>query len=57
MVSLSWRTVICTLLFDVLLAGAVVVSSVTEAAVLVNAVEDKSVGLAQLEWYLLISCH
>ncbi len=57
LVSLSWRTVICTLLFDVLLAGAVVVSSVTEAAVLMNAVEDKSVGLAQLECYLLISCH
>jgi hypothetical protein len=41
------------LLFGVLLAGAVVVSSVTEAAVLMNAVEDKSVGLAQPEWYLI----
>ncbi len=50
---LGWRTVICTLLFGVLLAGAVVVSSVTEAAVSMNAIEDKSVGLAQPEWYLI----
>ena len=28
-------------------------SSVTEAAVSMNAVEDKSVGLAQPEWYLI----
>jgi hypothetical protein len=40
-------------MFGVLLAGAVVVSSVTEAAVSMNAVEDKSVGLAQPEWYLI----
>jgi hypothetical protein len=50
---LCWRTVICTLLFGVLLAGAVVVRSVTEAAVSMNAVEDKSGGLAQPEWYLI----
>ena len=49
LVPLDWRTVIYTLLFGVLLAGAVVVSSVTEAAVMMNAVEDKLVGLAQLE--------
>ena len=48
LVPLGWRTV-NTLLFGVLLAGAVVVSSVTEAAVMMNAVEDKLVGLAQLE--------
>ncbi len=49
LVPLGWRIVICTLLFDVLLAGAVVVSSVTESAVSMNAVEDKLVGLAQPE--------
>jgi len=53
LVPLGWRTAICTLLFGVLLAGAVVVSSVTEAAVSMNAVEDKSGGLAQPEWYLI----
>ena len=53
LVPLGWRTVICTLLFGVLLAGAVGVSSVTEAAVSMNAVEDKLGGLAQPEWYLI----
>ena len=47
---LGWRTVICTLLFVLLEAGAVGVSSVTEAAVLMNAVDFKSGGLAQPEW-------
>ena len=50
---LGWRTVICTLLSVVLRAGALGVSSVTEAAVSMNAVESKSVGLAQPEWYLI----
>ena len=50
---LGWRTVICTLLSAVLRAGALGVSSVTEAAVSMNAVESKSVGLAQPEWYLI----
>ncbi len=50
---LGWRMVICILLFVVLPAGALGVSSVTEAAVSMNTVEDKSVGLAQPEWYLI----
>jgi len=52
-VLLGWITVICTLLFGVLLEGAVGVSSMTEAAVSMNAIEDKSGGLAQREWYLI----
>ena len=44
---------ICTLLFVVLRAGALGVSSVMEAAVSMNAVDSKSVGLAQPEWYLI----
>ena len=47
------RTVICTLSFDLLEAGAVGVSSVTEAAVSMNAVVVKSGGLAQPEWYVI----
>ena len=50
---LGWRTVICTLLSVVLRAGALGVSSVTEAAVSMNAVDSKSVGLAQPESYLI----
>ena len=50
---LGWRTVICTLLFVVLRAGALGVSSVMEAAVSMNAVDSKSVGLAQPELYLI----
>ena len=49
----GWRTVICTLLSVALRAGTLGVSSVTEAAVSMNAVESKSVGLAQPEWYLI----
>ena len=44
---------ICTLLSVVLRAGALGVSSVMEAAVSMNAVDSKSVGLAQPEWYLI----
>jgi len=44
---LGWRTVICTLVFVVLLAGAFVVSSVTEAVVSMKAVDSKSVGLVK----------
>ena len=51
-VPLGCRTVICTLLFVLLQAGAVGVSSVTEAAVSMNAVDLKSGGLAQPEWYV-----
>jgi hypothetical protein len=47
---LGWRTVICTLLFVLSEAGAVGVSSVTEAAVSMNTVVFKSGGLAQPEW-------
>jgi hypothetical protein len=48
LVPLGWRrTIICTLVFVVLLAGAFVVSSVTEAAVLIKGVDSKSVGLVQ----------
>ncbi len=50
---LGWRMVICTLLSVVIQAGALGVSSVTEAAVSMNAVASKSVGLAQPEWYLI----
>ena len=50
---LGWRMVICTLLFVLLPAGAVGVSSVTEAAVLMNAVEFRSGGLSQPEWYII----
>ncbi len=50
---LGCRTVICTLLFIVLRAGAVGVSSVTEAAVLMNAVDVKSEGLAQPGWCVI----
>ena len=50
---LGCRTVICTLLFVLLQAGAVGVSSVTEAAVSMNAVDLKSGGLAQPEWYVI----
>ncbi len=50
---LGCRTVICTLLFVVLRAGAVGVSSVTEAAVSMSAVDVKSGGLAQPEWYVI----
>ena len=39
--------VICTLVFDMLLAGAFLVSSVTEAAVSMKAVDSKLVGLVQ----------
>ena len=41
------------MLFVLLLAGAVGVSSVTEAAVSMNAVDFKSGGLAQPEWYVI----
>ncbi len=44
---LGWRTVICTLVFVVLLAGVFLVSSVTEAVVSMKAVDSKSVGLVQ----------
>jgi hypothetical protein len=44
---LGWRTVICTLVFVVLLASAFVVSSVTEAVVSMKAVDSKSVGLVK----------
>ena len=44
---LGWRTVICTLVFVVLLAGAFLMSSMTEAAVLMKAVDSKAVGLVQ----------
>ena len=44
---LGWRTVICMLVFDVPLASAFLVSSVTEAAVSMKAVDSKSVGLVQ----------
>ena len=50
---LGWRMVICTLLFVLLPAGAVGVSSVTEAAVSMNAVEFRSGGLSQPEWYVI----
>ncbi len=50
---LGCRTVICTLLFVLLQAGAVGVSSVTEAAVLMNAIDLRSGGLAQPEWYVI----
>ncbi len=50
---LGCRTVICTLSFVLLEAGAVGVSSVTEAAVSMNAVDFKSGGLAQPEWYVI----
>jgi hypothetical protein len=50
---LGCRKVICTLLFVLLEAGAVGVSSVTEAAVSMNAVDFKSGGLAQPEWYVI----
>ena len=50
---LGCRTVICTLLFVVLRAGAVGVSSVTEAVVLMNAVDIKLGGLAQPEWFVI----
>jgi hypothetical protein len=44
---LGWRTVICTMLFDVLLAGSFLVSSMTEAAVSMKAVDSTLVGLVQ----------
>ena len=50
---LGCRTVICTLSFVLLEAGAVGVSSVTEAAVSMNAVDFKSGGLTQPEWYVI----
>ena len=50
---LGCRTVICTLLFIVLRAGAVGVSSMTEAAVLMNAVDVKTGGLAQPGWFVI----
>ena len=50
---LGWRTVICTLLFVVLRAGTVGVSSGTEAVVSMNAVDVKSEGLAQREWFVI----
>ena len=50
---LGCRTVICTLLFIVLRAGAVGVSSVTEAAVSMNAVDVKLGGLAQPGWFVI----
>ncbi len=50
---LGCRTVICTLLFVVLRAGTVRVSSVTEAAVLMNAVEVKLGGLAQPGYFVI----
>ena len=53
LVPLGCRTVICTLLFVFFPAGAVGVSSVTEAAVSMNAVELRSGGLSQPEWYVI----
>ena len=50
---LGCRMVICTLLFVMLEAGTVVVSSVTEAAVSMNAVDFKLGGLAQQEWNVI----
>ena len=50
---LGCRTVICTLSFVLLEAGAVGVSSVMEAAVSMNAVDFKSGGLVQPEWYVI----
>ena len=50
---LGWRTVICTFLFVVLQAGAVRVSSMTEAVVSMNAVDIKLGGLAQTEWFVI----
>jgi hypothetical protein len=50
---LGCRTVICTLLFVTLEAGTFGVSSVTEAAVSMNAVDSKSGGLAQPEWNVI----
>ena len=50
---LGCRMVICTLLFVMLEAGVVGVSSVTEAAVLMNAVDFKLGGLAQPEWNVI----
>ena len=47
LVPLGRRTIICMLVFVVLLTGAFVVSSVTEAAVSIKAVDSKSVGLVQ----------
>ena len=47
LVPLGWRTVICTLVFVVPLAGAFLLSSMTEAAVLMRAVDSKLVGLVQ----------
>ena len=44
---LGRRMIICTILFVVLLAGAFLVNSVTEAAVSMKAVESKLVGLVQ----------
>ena len=41
------------MLFVLLQAGAVGVSSVTEAAVSMNAVDLRSGGLAQPEWYVI----
>ena len=38
-------------------AGAVGVSSVTEAAVVMNAVEFRSGGLSQPEWYVIESAN
>ena len=53
MAPLGWRTVICTFLFVVLRAGAVRVSSMTEAAVSMNTVDVKLGGLAQPEWFVI----
>ena len=50
---LGCRTVICTLLFVVLRVGTVGVSSVVEAAMSMNAVDVKSGGLAQPEWFVI----
>ena len=49
MAPLGWRTVICTFVFFVPLAGAFLVSNVTEAAVSMIAVDSRSVGLVQLD--------
>jgi hypothetical protein len=56
--SLGWRTVIWTLVVIALLAGALVVSSKTEATVSMRAVASKLVGLVQLDVRLieLTSC-
>ncbi len=50
---LGCRMVICTLLFVVLRAGAVGVSSVAEAAMSMNTVDVKSGGLARPEWFVI----